>query len=626
MLAMACRVLPLLLLVVVVSAPPGWVRAQQTAPTLPPGDEWQRCTAAEAGFDPALLQAAVSYAREHETKRPRDYSDQVRIFGRPLGPLPASRGGTNGLILRRGCLVAEFGDTRAVEPVYSAAKSFLSTVLGLAVDRGLIRSLDDRVADYVRDGGYDSAHNQAITWRQHAQQTSEWEGSMWGKPHTFLGVEEFGEGARPARDLRAPGTYYEYNDVRINRLALSLLRVWKRPLPEVLRDEVMTPLGASTTWRWIPYDNAHADVDGGTMPSMSGGTRWGGGIWMSSRDLARFGQLFLNRGRWGPRQLVSAEWVRTATTPSAQKPDYGCLWWLNRGQQQWPGTPASSFAAVGFGSNTVWIDPEHDLVVVWRWHDGNGAEFFKRVADAVRPPAATAATRSPVVVELFTSEGCSSCPPADRVLGQLAESGLDGIPIIALSEHVDYWNRQGWTDPFSSSGFTQRQQRYADALKSDVYTPQMVVDGRWQFIGSDRAAAVETIRKAAGTEKLAVAAAFVRQGNGFVVNARITRPEGEPRLPPATVFVAITEDGLESDVLRGENQGRHLTHTAVTRYMTSVRRLADHDDGRVVAKVPMGAWRLDRLRAIVLVQASKDGAVLGAISVSFDPHGHATLE
>src|SRR6185436_3856932 len=253
MLTMVSRVLPIGLLLVVVLSPPGRAPAQDIAPTLPPGDDWQRCSAQDAGLDPALLQTAVAYASEHETKRPRDYSDQVRIFGRPLGALPAARGGTNGLILRRGCLVAEFGDTRAVEPIYSAAKSFLSTVLGLALDRGLIRSLDDRVADYVRDGGYDSPHNQPITWREHAQQTSEWEGTMWGKPHTFLGVEEFGEGARPPRDLQAPGTYYEYNDVRINRLGLSLLRVWKRPLPDVLRDEVMTPLGASATWRWIPY-------------------------------------------------------------------------------------------------------------------------------------------------------------------------------------------------------------------------------------------------------------------------------------------------------------------------------------------------------------------------------------
>ena len=108
---MVCRVLPMGLLLVVVLSLPGRAPAQDTAPTLPPGDDWQRCSAEAAGLDPALLQTAVAYASEHETKRPRDYSDQVRIFGRPLGPLPAARGGTNGLILRRGCLVAEFGDT-----------------------------------------------------------------------------------------------------------------------------------------------------------------------------------------------------------------------------------------------------------------------------------------------------------------------------------------------------------------------------------------------------------------------------------------------------------------------------------------------------------------------------------
>ena len=174
---------------------------------LPAGAAWPACQAAQSGFDPTRLAAAVDFARAHETTRPRDYSDQVRIFGRPLGPLPESRGGTNGLVLRHGCLVAEFGDTRRAEPIYSAAKSMLSTLLGLAVDRGLIRSLDDRVGDTVTDGGYDSPHNRTITWRHHAQQSSEWEGELWGKPHTFLGVEEFGEGARPPRRLQPPGSY-----------------------------------------------------------------------------------------------------------------------------------------------------------------------------------------------------------------------------------------------------------------------------------------------------------------------------------------------------------------------------------------------------------------------------------
>ena len=337
-----------------------------------------------AGFDPVKLEAAVEFARTHETQRPRDFSDQVRIFGMPLGPLPTLRGGTNGLILRGGAIVAEFGDTAAVEPVYSAAKSMLSTLLGVALDRGLVKNVDDRIGDRVRDGGYDSAQNQAVTWRHHATQTSEWEGALFGKPHTFLGVEEFGEGARQPRMLQVPGAYYDYNDVRVNRFALSLLRVWKRPLPQVFRDEVMTPIGASTTWQWIPYPVATVDVDGTQMPTVSGGTRWGGGVWMHSRDAARFGLLFLRRGQWGGRTVISPAWVADATTPSAQKDDYGFLWWLNTGQKQWPSTPASAFAAVGFGGNTIWIDPEHDLVVVWRWHHDNGAEFFSRVVAALR--------------------------------------------------------------------------------------------------------------------------------------------------------------------------------------------------------------------------------------------------
>ena len=174
---------------------------------------WARRDPAGAGFDGAELEAAIEYARTHETTRPRDYSDQQRVFGRPLGPLPASRGGTNGLILRGGAIVAEFGDTSAAEPFYSAAKSMLSTLLGLALDRGLIEDIDARVGEQVKDGGYDSPQNQAITWRHHATQSSEWEGTLFGKPHTFLGVEEFGEGARQPRALQAPGTYYESNDV-----------------------------------------------------------------------------------------------------------------------------------------------------------------------------------------------------------------------------------------------------------------------------------------------------------------------------------------------------------------------------------------------------------------------------
>jgi CubicO group peptidase (beta-lactamase class C family) len=330
---------------------------------------WQHKSPAEVGMDAAKLKEAVAWAEAH----PSDWDfqkDQVRVFGRVLGPLPTHRAVTNGIILRHGYIVAEFGDTTEADPVYSVAKSFLSTTASIAFAKGLIRSVDDRVADYVHDGGYDSPHNSRITWKNHLQQESEWEGSLWGKNANFVGVEEFGEGKRPPRAIHDPGTYYEYNDVRINRLGLSLARVFGKPLPEILKENIMDKIGASSQWTWHGYDsNSTTEVNGKPVESVSGGTRWGGGLWINSQDLARFGLLILNKGNWDGKQIVSKEWIKQATTPSAHGPDYGFLWWLNTQQKQWPSGPGSSFAAIGHGGNIIWIDPEHDVVLVWHWHE-----------------------------------------------------------------------------------------------------------------------------------------------------------------------------------------------------------------------------------------------------------------
>jgi CubicO group peptidase (beta-lactamase class C family) len=350
----------------------------------PRGEGWRRKRPEEVGMDAALLEQAVAYARTQESKVPRDFSTQVETFGSLLGPLPKERGETNGIIIRHGYIVAEWGDTRRVDPTYSVAKSFLSTVLGLTLDRGMIKSIEDPVRSYVSDGGYDSPQNARVTWDEHARQTSEWEGVMWGKPHDFVGVEQFGRGKREPRALREPGTYWEYNDVRINRLALSLLRLWRKPLPQVLKEEVMRPIGASDTWQYHGYSNSDVLIDGRKMPSVSGGTRWGGGLWISTRDEARFGYLFLRGGLWRDRRIVSERWVRAATTPGKVKPDYGYLWWLNTGRKQWPSAPESSYAALGYGSNTIWVDPEHDLVIVWRWHQANPDELIKRVLASIK--------------------------------------------------------------------------------------------------------------------------------------------------------------------------------------------------------------------------------------------------
>ncbi|UOQ68746.1 serine hydrolase domain-containing protein [Hymenobacter volaticus] len=350
-----------------------------------PGAAWQHQAPGPAGFDSVRLAEAVAFARTQETTQMTpNFSTQEEIFGKLLGPMPTSRAATNGLILRHGYVVAEWGETDRPDPTYSAAKSFLSTIMGLSVDRGMIKDIHDPVAKYIQDGGYDSEQNRLITWEHHARQTSEWEGELWGKNANFIGHEAFGKGERKPRALQAPGTYYEYNDVRINRLALSLLRLWKRPLPTVLKQEIMDPIGASSTWQWVPYPNAVATVEGKTMPSVSGGTRWGGGLIISARDEARFGYLMLRQGRWGRRQLVSPTWIKQATTRGPVGPDYGYLWWLNTEQKAWPDAPATSFAALGAGQNTIWIDPEHDLVIVWRWHDGSPNELIKRVLAALK--------------------------------------------------------------------------------------------------------------------------------------------------------------------------------------------------------------------------------------------------
>jgi CubicO group peptidase (beta-lactamase class C family) len=260
----------------------------------------------------------------------------------------------------------------------------LATVAAIAVRDGKIANLDEPVGTLVKDGGYDSPRNAQVTWKMHLQQETEWEGNMWGKQDDFVGREAFGEGERKPRELKKPGTFYEYNDVRINRLALSLLQTFKKPVPEVFRDEVMDVIGASNAWKWVPYHNSYVAIDGRKLPSVSGGTRWGGGVWIHSWDMARFGYLWLRGGKWGDKQVVPAAYVKAATTPSANGPDYGYLWWLNTTGKNYPGLPPNAFGAKGAGSNTITISPNHDLVVVWRWHAGPEAEFVKRVIAAIK--------------------------------------------------------------------------------------------------------------------------------------------------------------------------------------------------------------------------------------------------
>jgi CubicO group peptidase (beta-lactamase class C family) len=355
----------------------------------PPKGEWAKKSPAELGMDPVKLKEAVDFALTRESAREMDFSDQERIFGTLLGSVPNIRAKTNGVVIYKGYVVAEFGDNTWVDPTYSVAKSMLSSVMGIAVRDGLVTNLDEPVNVKVKDGGYDSPRNAEVTWKHHLQQVSEWEGNMFGKQDNFIGKEAFGEGEMKPREQKKPGTYYEYNDVRINRFALSLLRVFNKSVPDVFRDEIMNPIGASNTWRWIPYHNSWVEVNGRKLASVSGGTRWGGGVWINAMDMARFGYLWLRNGKWADKQIIPAAYVKEALkpggAPNSPQNGYGYLWWLNTTGKALVGLPPNAFSANGAGSNTITVSPDHDLVVVWRWHRGSAAEFASRVVAAIKP-------------------------------------------------------------------------------------------------------------------------------------------------------------------------------------------------------------------------------------------------
>lgn len=335
----------------------------------------------QAGIDADAVNDAVNFHLTHGTPDEtveyhmpdlEPFDETEGELGGFLGPVPDRRGGPAGMILKRGQVVAEWGDTERVDHCFSCAKSFLSIAGGVAWDQGRFE-LADRVAEDIADGGFKSEHNRQITWEQLFQQTSEWEGELFDRPDSIdrnRGVGKTdGPGKDQPRELEEPGTFWEYNDVRINRLALSLLRLHAKPLPRVLAHEVMDPIGASRSWEWHGYYNSKVDVEGRTMESVSGGGHWGGGFWSSTTDLARAGHLLLNGGEWDGKRLLSEEWVEKATEPCDVYENYGYLLWLNTNRTLWPSAPESAYAFLGHGQNVVWIDPEHELVVVLRWLD-----------------------------------------------------------------------------------------------------------------------------------------------------------------------------------------------------------------------------------------------------------------
>ncbi len=353
-----------------------------------PSGEWESRAAEDVGMVADALKAAVDFAQANEYRGPRDLRQAIlnsfEADNTIVGPT-SERGGPAGMVIKDGYIVAEWGDTRRVDMTFSVSKGYLSTIAGLALNDGLIQDVHDKAGEYVRDGTFGSEHNAKITWHHLLNQSSDWSGTLFDRPDWAdrpprgLSREQLA-----ARELREPGTSFKYNDVRVNVLSFALLQIWRRPLPEVLKERIMDPIGASPSWRWHGYENSWVEIDGVRMQSVSGGGHRGGGMFVNTRDQSRFGYLFLRNGKWEDKQLISRKWIEMLQVPSEAKANYGYLWWLNNGPRSVPSWPKKIFMGTGFGGNNIVVDQEHDLLMVMRWLEPSKmVKFVSLVLDSL---------------------------------------------------------------------------------------------------------------------------------------------------------------------------------------------------------------------------------------------------
>jgi hypothetical protein len=380
----------------------GQVKKSSSAPPYYPlPNSWEKRSPESLGLSAMAIQKAIETAQHSASPNPRSMEENhyktfgKEPFGDGIGPFE-DRGDQTGMIIYKGYKIAEWGSPLKCDMTHSVAKSFLSSVVGLAVDQQLIKSVNDLVAPYVPPielfqtnpvakpaeqlnqpellQPFNTTHNKTITWESMLQQNSDWEGTLWGKPD-WADRPDADPKKWLNRTRNKPGTVYEYNDVRVNALALAITSVFRKPLPQVLKQYIMDPIGASNTWRWTGYRNAWIVLDGQPVQSVSGGGHWGGGMFIHAEDMARFGLLTLRNGKWNNQQLLSSEWLKKARTPSATNNEYGYMnFFLNTQRKFLPSAPESAFVHVGNGNNIIYVDQENDLVVVLRWITQKGMD------------------------------------------------------------------------------------------------------------------------------------------------------------------------------------------------------------------------------------------------------------
>lgn len=351
--------------------------AQETY--FPAANTWAEKPASEFNID---VSKAIEFAQNNEYSESRDLRQAIlkgfeqEPYHEILGPTKR-RGGPAGMILKNGYIIGKWGDTKRVDMTFSVTKSFLATTALLALDSGAIKDVEEPVKNYVWDDTFEGPHNSKITWEHLLHQTSNWSGELWGgfdwadRPSAKENIDQW-----RARALSEPGSTFEYNDVRVNVLAYSLLNIFRKPLPQVLKERIMDPIDASPTWRWYGYEDSWVTLDGLKMQSVSGGGHSGGGLFINTEDMARFGLLYLNDGKWDGKQLLTSQSISKAMESSNANASYGYMWWLNRGDRKWNKVPDHVFYAAGFGGNFIIVDREQNLVVVTRWLEPSKIEEF----------------------------------------------------------------------------------------------------------------------------------------------------------------------------------------------------------------------------------------------------------
>ena len=368
----------------------------------PPEGRWETRLPSTFGIDSNIIKEAIGFAITNESKMPRDQElSQALSFGKEpfsdgVGPF-SERGDPSGIIIYKGYIIASWGDIERVDQTHSVTKSFLSSVVGLAVDKGLIKNINDKVFPKLppveiydntpyrkpEDMGkaqfitpFYTPHNRKISWDHLLRQTSDFEGTLWGKPDW---ADRPGEKLMEAysRNRSEPGSIWKYNDTRVNALALAATLVWHKPLPTVLREMIMQPIGASNTWYWSGYRNSWIVLDGNLVQSVSGGGHFGGGLFISALDMARFGLLTYHKGNWNGKQLLSENWFDLATTPTKANVGYGFMnYFLNTNKKLLPSAPENAFVHIGNGTNIIYIDRKNELIAVVRWIDNGALDGF----------------------------------------------------------------------------------------------------------------------------------------------------------------------------------------------------------------------------------------------------------